>query len=466
MEIAFATELDVVDPASGDRIASVPAATEADVDRAVASARRAFPSWSQWAPPEREAVLRRLADLLEVHATELACTESLDVGKPLSEACADVTEAINVLRYYAGWTTKIAGDVVDVGSDRLAYVERRPIGVVGAIVPWNFPLVMATYKIGPALAAGCCVILKPAELTPLTSIRLGELATEAGLPAGVLQILPGFGAVAGAALARHPGIDKISFTGSTMVGRDVAAAAAAHGTRVALELGGKSAQLVFADADLDSAVDGIVWGALYNAGQVCVAGTRLLVDRRVQHDLIDAVVDRVRSLRVGPGLDETTQIGPVVSQQQRERVLAHVDRALAHGAQCATGSRPRDGEGWFVEPTVLTDITPQHDIFADEVFGPVITVTPFEREDDAIALAEATPYGLAAGIWSNDVGRVHRVARALRVGTVWANCYGEFHPNVPFGGAKASGYGRELGAEGLRAHLETTSTIVAIGAVA
>jgi phenylacetaldehyde dehydrogenase len=454
--------LTVENPATEEPLAEVPAAGETAVDRAVAGAARAFADgrWSRAQPADQEAVLRRLAGLVERHAEELAWLEVLDNGKTLAEARGDVGGVAAVLAYYAGWPTKLAGDVHSTDRRFLAYTVAEPVGVCGQIIPWNYPLLMASWKLGPALAAGNTVVLKPAEQTPLSVLRLAELAAEAGLPEGVLQIVTGDGAT-GAALARHPGVHKLAFTGSTAVGRSIMGTAAEGIKRVTLELGGKNPNVVFADADLDAAVDGAMAGAFENCGQACIAGSRLLVERAVHDELVARLRERADALRVGAGWEDGVDLGPLVSAEQRDGVVGHVEAAARAGARVVTEGPRLEGTGYFMRPAVVDGVSPDMAIFRDEVFGPVVTVTPFDGEEEGLALANDTRYGLSAGVWTADMGRAIRATRAIRAGTVWVNAYGSIRPEVPFGGFGESGLGRELGAHALSSYTELKSVFVA-----
>jgi phenylacetaldehyde dehydrogenase len=454
--------LSVENPATEEPLAEVPAAGETAVDRAVQGAARAFADgrWSRAQPADQEAVLRRLAALVTEHADELAWLEVLDNGKTLAEARGDVGGVAAVFAYYAGWPTKLKGDVHNTDRRFLAFSVAEPVGVCGQIVPWNYPLLMASWKLGPALAAGNAAVLKPAEQTPLSALRLAELCAEAGVPDGVVQIVTGDGRT-GAALARHPGVHKVAFTGSTAVGRSVMGAAAEGVKRVTLELGGKNPNVVFADADLEAAVEGALAGAFENCGQACIAGSRLLVERGVHDELVERLAARADAMRVGPGWEDGVDLGPLVSAEQRDGVAAHVDAAAREGARVATGAPRVEGAGHFLRPTVVAGATPQMAIFRDEVFGPVVTVTPFDTEDEALALANDTRYGLSAGVWTADIGRAVRAARNIRAGTVWLNAYGSIRPEVPFGGFGESGLGRELGAHALEAYTELKSVFLA-----
>jgi phenylacetaldehyde dehydrogenase len=454
--------LTVLEPATATPLAEVPAASRSVVDAAVSAARTAWSDarWSGLDPVAQESVLRRLAALVTENAEELAWLETLDNGKPLAESRGDVAGAARVFSYYAGWPTKLPGEVHNTDRRFLALSVGEPVGVAGQIVPWNYPLLIASWKLGPALAAGCTVVLKPAEQTPLSALRLVELAHEAGLPAGVLNVITGDGRT-GAALASHPGVHKVAFTGSTETGRSIFGAGAATIKRITLELGGKNPNVVFADADLDAAVTGALEGAFENMGQACIAGSRLLVQRAVHNRFAEALAARASALRVGPGWEDGVQIGPLVSAEQRDRVAGHIAAARDAGAEQLSGAERHDGPGFFLSPTVLAGVTPDTPIFGEEVFGPVVSITPFDDEAEAVALANQGDYGLSAGIWTGDVNRAVRVARAIRAGTVWVNAYGSIRPEVPFGGFGQSGVGRELGAHALDAYREIKSIFFA-----
>jgi acyl-CoA reductase-like NAD-dependent aldehyde dehydrogenase len=452
----------VENPATEEDLARVAEGDATDIDRAVNAARRCFDSgqWSGLAPRKRGNVLARLAELVHARTDELALLESRENGKPLFEAKIDVGATVETLRYYSGWADKVGGDVLPSADDSLLYTLREPVGVVGAIVPWNFPLSLAAWKIAPALAAGCTLVLKPAEETPLTALVLAELAAEANLPAGVLNVVPGYGETAGAALVRHPGVDKISFTGSTEVGRLVAQNAAATNKQVSLELGGKSPNIIFADADLDAAVRGALSGIFYGKGEVCAAGSRLLVERSVQAQVVEGMIAGARKRTAGNPLDKATRLGALVSKKQQQRVLNYIDVGLREGARLVAGGKAAhvEGKGHFVEATVFDGVDPEMTIAKEEIFGPVVAILPFEGAEQAQILANQNPYGLAAGIWTRDISKAHRLARGIRAGTVWINTYGAYDPVAPFGGFKSSGYGRELGRAGIEAFL-TTKTI-------
>jgi phenylacetaldehyde dehydrogenase len=458
-DAAGGTTFATVDPASGEPLAEVAQAGPEDIDRAVQAARRALEGpWGALPATERSRLLGRLADLLEEHADEMAQIESLDNGKPVIYARAgDLHLAIDQLRYFSGWPTKIAGETLPVGyPDMLAYTRREPVGVIGAIVPWNFPLTLAMWKVAPALAAGCTVVLKPAEQTPLTALRLGELALEAGIPPGVLNVCPGYGET-GAALVEHPDVDKISFTGSGEVGKLIARSASPTLKQVTLELGGKSPNIILADADIEAAVAGAAAAIFFNSGQVCSAGSRLMVERAVYDEVVSAVVDEAGKLQLGPGLDPKTTLGPLVSDEQLERVTGYLERGVQDGASVACGGQRANGElssGYFVEPTVLTDVPDEATVCREEIFGPVVVAQPFDSLEELASRANATSFGLAAGVWTTDVRKAHKLAAMLQAGTVWINCFNYFDAAAPFGGYKESGYGRDNGRAALEQYLQ------------
>ena len=450
----------VIDPGSGETLADVVDSSPADVDTAVRRARRAFDDgrWSELDADVRERVMLHLAELVDRDAEMLATIEALDTGKPLVEAALDIDEVAAVLRYYAGWCTKISGATIAAPRRFAASTIRKPIGVCAAITPWNYPLPILVYKLAPALAAGNTFVAKPSELAPLSSIHLARLCTEAGVPDDVVTILTG-GPAAGAALAASPLIDKLAFTGSSATGRAVMRAAAERPVPVTLELGGKSPHLVFASADLDTAARSVCAGIWTNAGQVCVAGSRLLVEASCAGELLDRIVDLTRAIRLGHSLDPTSEMGPMITERQRARAARLVDAATADGARALTGARAIDGPGHFFQPTVLTDVPAGHPVVMEEIFGPVLVVDTFTTEDEAIAKANSTPYGLAAGISTGQAGQAQRLARRLSAGTVWVNTYGVFHPTLPFGGTKSSGFGRELGPAAIDAYTSTTTVV-------
>jgi phenylacetaldehyde dehydrogenase len=461
--------LPVVDPANGETFCRVPAGEAADIDRAVGAAQRAFESgdWPKMRPVDRERLLLKLADLLEANAQEFAELEAIDNGKPVIMARhVDVGLSVDFIRYMAGWATKIEGSTMDLSvplvRDRefFGFTRREPVGVVGAIIPWNFPLLMAVWKVAPALAAGCTMILKPAEDTPLTALRLAELAVEAGYPAGVLNVVTGLGHTAGAALAAHPGIQKIAFTGSTEIGKLVGKAAMENMTRCSLELGGKSPVIVLDDVDPAVAAAGAAQAIFFNQGQVCTAGSRLYVHRSRFEEVVEQLSAIAAGMKMGPGIDPTTQIGPLVSKVQQGRVMDYVRSGLAEGARASAGGAAGDGPGCFVRPTVLVDVHDKMRVVREEIFGPVVVAQPFDDLDEIARRANDTPFGLAASIWSNDLSRVHRLIPKIKAGTVWVNCHNIIENVMPFGGFKQSGIGREAGRSALELYTEPKSVIM------
>ncbi len=466
-DAASGETFETVNPATEAVITRVAAAGAEDVDRAVTAARAAYlGGWRDMAPAKRARILGAIGATIMAHRDELARLEILDQGKTAFEATkVDVPMASDAFNYYAGWATKLSGKTLPNLPGFLNYTLAEPYGVVGQIIPWNFPLLMAAWKLAPALAAGNTVVLKPAEQTPLSVLRLGALMLEAGLPAGVVNILPGLGATAGAALAAHPGVDKLAFTGSTEVGRSIMRAAAEGPRPVSLELGGKSPNIVFADADLAAASKGAVSGIFYNKGEACTAGSRLFVERSIADAFVEQVVERAKATRPGDPTDPKTKLGPVVSAAQLEKVERYVAIGREEGATLAAGgarAQVGDGKGYFHEATVFTGVTNAMRIAREEIFGPVLSVIPFDDVDDVQIAAEDNPYGLAAGVWTRDIGKAHRVAHALSAGTVWVNCYGLYSAAVPFGGTKASGFGRELGEEGVRSYTRTKAVWVSL----
>lgn len=436
----------ILNPATEEVIAHVAAGSEKDVDTAAKAARAALKVWNGISAAERGRILNRLADLLEKNQEELIALESMNAGKPIASVRRqDMPAAIDTLRYYAGWTDKIIGQVIPARTDALTYTVREPVGVVGAIVPWNFPLMIGIWKIAPALACGCTLIVKPAELTPMTAIRIGELALEAGIPPGVLNIVTGKGSVVGDAMVAHPQIDKITFTGSPKVGRGIMQGAAVNFKKITLELGGKSANIIFDDADLDSAVRGSASGIFFNAGQVCSAGSRILVHRKIHDEVVDRLIERAKHIRIGDTASDDTIMGPLVSRNQMNTVMDYIDIGKKEGACVAYGGQRVGEKGFYVSPTIFTDVRHEMRISQEEIFGPVASIIPFEDEEDAIRIANGTAFSLAAGIWSADVTRIHKVAHELRAGTVWINTYGYTDVRLPWGGTGESGFGREHG---------------------
>ena len=462
--------LPVVDPATEMQVAEAPDSSAEDIDAAVRAARAAFEdsAWSRLRPADREAILYRLSTLIEAHGDELSALETLQGGKLQGIArMIDVGAGAEFVRYMAGWATKLEGQTLQPsigfppGVQYHTWTRREAVGVVGAIVPWNFPLAMALWKVAPALAAGCTVVLKPSPETPLTALRLAELALEAGLPAGVLNVVCGGGAT-GAALVEHPGVDKISFTGSTETGKAIARAAASNLTRLTLELGGKSPLIVLEDADVDAAAQGAAMGIFFNQGQVCTAGSRLFVHRSLFDTVVARVARAAEAMKLGSGFDPSAQLGPLVSKRQMERVLGYVDGARSEGATVLTGGARVGEAGCFVQPTVIVDVTPQMRAVREEIFGPVVCAQPFDTLDEVVRLANDTPFGLAASVWSSNLSAVHRTVPRLRAGTVWINCHNMLDNNLPLGGFKQSGQGKDLGRAAVEACTELKSVCMAV----
>ncbi|HEY2682207.1 MAG TPA: aldehyde dehydrogenase family protein [Steroidobacteraceae bacterium] len=463
---------EVRDPSSDAVVTHCALGDSADVDAAVHAARRAFEAgeWARMKPVDRERLMHRLADLIEAHADELAELEAIDNGKSVVIARhVDIKHAIEVWRYMAGWPTKVEGKTLPIsgtlipGQQYAAFSTREPIGVVGAIIAWNFPLLLATWKCAPALAAGCTVVLKPAEETPLTALRLGELAIEAGFPKGVLNVVTGMGPTAGAALAAHAGVDKVTFTGSTEVGRLIVQASAGNMKKVTVELGGKSPVIVLPDADLDVAIAGAAGAIFFNQGQVCSAGSRLYVAAQHFDKVVGGIADAAKGMKMGPSLDASSQIGPLVSQVQRERVSRYLKEGSAGGARAAAGGKPMSTPGYYVEPTVFVDVKQEMSIVREEIFGPVVVAQPFSDLEDIARTANDSIYGLASSIWGRDIGKVLSLAPKIKAGTVWVNCHNVLDPTMPFGGYKQSGWGRELGGEAVASYLESKSVCINIG---
>jgi aldehyde dehydrogenase (NAD+) len=453
-----------INPATGEEICQVAEADAADVEKAVKAARAAFEHgpWRKMPASKRGRLLHRLADLIEMHGDELASLESLDNGKPVSVAKAvDVAATVACYRYFAGWADKVQGKTIPIDGDFFCYTRHEPVGVVGQIIPWNFPMLMQAWKLAPALSTGNTVVMKPAEQTPLSALRIGELIVEAGFPAGVVNLLPGFGPTAGAAIASHMGVDKVAFTGSTEVGHLIMEAAAKSNLkRVTLELGGKSPNIVFADTNLDEAVEGAHFGLFFNHGQCCCAGSRVFVEDKIYDQFVEKSGARARKRTVGDPFDPQTEQGPQVDQSQFDKVMGYIDSGRSEGAKLVCGGDRVGDRGYFIQPTVFSDVKDDMKIAKEEIFGPVMSIIPFKNLDEVIARANRTDYGLAAAVWTRDIQKAHAIANGVRAGTVWVNCYNVLDTRAPFGGFKQSGVGRELGEYGLQQYTEVKTVIV------
>ncbi len=457
-------------PATDQVIGKVAEGSKADVDKAVKAARKAVEDgpWRKMSTAQRAKLMFKLADLIEKNADQLAQLETLDNGKPINESKhIDVPQTIETFRYYGGWATKIEGETINANPNMFTYTLREPVGVVGQIIPWNFPMLMAAWKLGPALACGNAIVLKPAEQTPLTALRIGELILEAGFPEGVVNIITGYGAdSAGSAISNHMDIDKVAFTGEDKTGREIVKASVGNLKRVSLELGGKAPNIVFADADIDAAVKGAITGIFFNQGQVCCAGSRLFLEKSIHDEFMSKLLARVAKMQQGPGMDEKTQIGPQVSKDQQDRILSYIDIAKKEGAQVACGGDAPAGDlakGYFVKPTIFTGVNNDMRIAQEEVFGPVLAVIPFNTVEEVAEQANKITYGLSGAVWTSDVKKAHKLAAQIKAGTVWVNCVNMLDPAIPFGGYKMSGYGRELGKHSIDLYTNIKSVWVNLG---
>ncbi|WP_071394723.1 aldehyde dehydrogenase family protein [Bacillus tuaregi] len=456
---------DTYNPATGEVLASVYEANAMDIDQAVKAARKAFDEgpWSKMSASSRSRLMYKLADLMEENSAELAQLETLDNGKPIRETSnADIPLSIEHMRYYAGWSTKLVGQTIPVNGPFFNYTRHEAVGVVGQIIPWNFPLLMAMWKLGAALATGCTIVLKPAEQTPLSVLYLAELIEEAGFPPGVINIVPGFGETAGQPLVDHPLVDKIAFTGSTAVGKRIMASASNTLKRVTLELGGKSPNIILPDADLTKAIPGALNGVMFNQGQVCCAGSRVFIQKKQFDNVIADMAAHANNIKQGAGIHGDTEIGPLVSAEQQNRVLSYIDKGLNEGAQLVAGGKKPQEQGYFVAPTIFADVRDEMTIAREEIFGPVISAMPYEDLDELVKRANNSDFGLAAGVWTRDLQNAHYIANNLRAGTVWVNCYNVFDAASPFGGFKQSGIGREMGSYALENYTEVKSVWISL----
>jgi aldehyde dehydrogenase (NAD+) len=461
-------QIDVINPYDGSKIVSVAEAREEDVERAVAAARAAAPAWGRMAAHERGRLLLKLADRIEADADYLVRLEAQNTGHPVRDCMSlDLPRTVLCFRYFGGMADKLEGSIIPVDAGFLNYVEREPIGVVGQIVPWNFPLMFTSWKMGPALAAGNTVVIKPSEITPLSTLRIGQLMLDVGIPPGVVNILTGYGHTVGQRIAEHPGIGKVSFTGSTAVGRKIVQASSGNLKKVQLELGGKGPNIIFEDANIPAAVGGSAFAIFHNQGQACIAGSRLIIHESVKDAFLERFVALARSIKLGDPLDTETEMGPLTSKVHHERVLSFIEVAKSQGSDILTGGRTPDGpglaEGYFIEPTIVT-AKPEDRVSNEEVFGPFVSVTTFKTDEEALALANGVSYGLGAGLWTRDLQRAHRFAKAIHAGMVWINCYKRVHPGSPFGGVGESGYGREMGFEAMREYTQPKSVWVNVDA--